>query len=129
MYEFAFNLGLAFQIIDDILDYSLESKNLGKNIGDDFYEQKITLPVILLYNNSSDNEKLELENIFNSEEATRDKLNYVLTELEHKDILKQCFNYAKNHIDKALNLWNNFPECKSREILKNICHITINRSF
>lgn len=129
LYDFASNLGLAFQIIDDILDYSLESKNLGKNIGDDFYEQKITLPIILLYHNSSNNEKLELENIFNSEEVTRDKLNYILTELEHKDILKQCFNYAKNHIDKALNLLNNFPECKSREILKNICHITINRSF
>ncbi len=49
--QLGLNLGIAFQIIDDLLDYQKNSQSLGKNIGDDFFEQKITLPIILLYKN------------------------------------------------------------------------------
>ncbi len=47
--SYGMNLGLAFQLIDDALDYSGDSKKLGKNVGDDFREGKVTLPVILCY--------------------------------------------------------------------------------
>jgi octaprenyl-diphosphate synthase len=51
------NLGLAFQLIDDALDYGGDSKNLGKNVGDDFREGKVTLPVILSYRRGSAEER------------------------------------------------------------------------
>ena len=47
--SYGMNLGLAFQLIDDALDYGGSSKELGKNVGDDFREGKVTLPVILAY--------------------------------------------------------------------------------
>lgn len=51
------NLGLAFQLVDDALDYGGSSEDLGKNVGDDFREGKITLPVILSYRRGSDDER------------------------------------------------------------------------
>ena len=57
MHNYGINLGLAFQIMDDALDYSADSSQMGKNAGDDFLDQKITLPVILAYQKASDEER------------------------------------------------------------------------
>ena len=58
------NLGLTFQIADDTLDYNSELKLFGKQIGNDFYEGKVTLPIILLYQKFKDDEKKNLEILF-----------------------------------------------------------------
>lgn len=55
--SFGTNLGLAFQLVDDALDYGGDAKDLGKNVGDDFREGKITLPVILSYRRGSPDER------------------------------------------------------------------------
>jgi octaprenyl-diphosphate synthase len=52
------NLGLAFQLIDDALDYGGSTKELGKNVGDDFREGKVTLPVILSYRRGAASERV-----------------------------------------------------------------------
>jgi octaprenyl-diphosphate synthase len=51
------NLGLAFQLVDDVLDYGGKAVDLGKNVGDDFREGKITLPVILSWRRGTDDER------------------------------------------------------------------------
>src|SRR5690606_11016018 len=55
--SYGVNLGLAFQLIDDALDYGGDSRDLGKNVGDDFREGKVTLPVILAYRRGSPEER------------------------------------------------------------------------
>ena len=65
------NLGLTFQIADDMLDYNSEIKFFGKKMGNDFYEGKITLPIILLYQKANNIEKVELKKIL--EENKRDE--------------------------------------------------------
>ena len=55
--SFGMNLGIAFQLIDDALDYGGKSAKLGKNVGDDFREGKITLPVVLSFRRGNDNER------------------------------------------------------------------------
>ena len=55
--SFGMNLGIAFQLIDDVLDYGGKSAKLGKNIGDDFREGKITLPVVLSFRRGSESER------------------------------------------------------------------------
>ncbi|MDB2391031.1 polyprenyl synthetase family protein [Alphaproteobacteria bacterium] len=57
MHNYGLNLGLAFQIMDDALDYSADSAQMGKNAGDDFLDQKITMPVILAYQKANDEER------------------------------------------------------------------------
>ena len=58
------NLGLTFQIADDTLDYNSNLKVFGKNIGNDFYEGKITLPIIMLYQKAIDKEIKEIKEMF-----------------------------------------------------------------
>ncbi|MEP6148353.1 MAG: polyprenyl synthetase family protein, partial [Nisaea sp.] len=55
--SYGMNLGIAFQLVDDVLDYSAEQEKLGKTVGDDFLEGKITLPVILAYRRGDDEER------------------------------------------------------------------------
>ncbi|MBO6639481.1 MAG: polyprenyl synthetase family protein [Roseitalea sp.] len=55
--SYGLNLGLAFQLVDDVLDYGGNEGDLGKNVGDDFREGKITLPVLLAYRRGSDDER------------------------------------------------------------------------
>ena len=72
------NLGLTFQIADDTLDYNSELKLFGKNIGQDFYEGKITLPIILLFQKANKDEKETLKKTFAKEERNQNDLNLSL---------------------------------------------------
>ena len=72
------NLGLTFQIADDILDYNSELKSFGKNIGNDFFEGKVTLPIILLYQKVSGLDKIKLKSLLDKEERKNNELDYVL---------------------------------------------------
>ena len=56
--SFGMNLGIAFQLVDDVLDYGGKSAKLGKNVGDDFRDGKITLPVVLSFRRGSDSERV-----------------------------------------------------------------------
>lgn len=58
LHEYGLNLGMAFQIMDDALDYSADASAMGKNAGDDFVDQKITMPVILAWQDGSDEERI-----------------------------------------------------------------------
>ena len=72
------NLGLTFQIADDTLDYNSELKLFGKNIGQDFYEGKIPLPIILLFQKANKEEKETLKKTFAKEERNQNDLNLLL---------------------------------------------------
>ena len=106
------NLGLTFQIADDTLDYNSELKFFGKKIGNDFYEGKVTLPIILLYQKSDPNEKSELKKIFEKNERNEEELKKVL----------MMINLASN----SLSI---FDESKEKEILKNLTSFSLERSY
>ena len=80
------NLGLAFQIADDALDYYSTKTAFGKEIGKDFFEGKVTLPIIFLYQKSNTNEKIFLEKIF--KKKVRSKLEYNETQKLLKNIIQ-----------------------------------------
>ena len=85
------NLGLTFQIADDTLDYNSELKLFGKNIGQDFYEGKITLPIILLFQKANKDEKETLKKTFAKEERNQNDLNYTLSLIKKYDIINSCY--------------------------------------
>merc|ERR1712127_68777 len=79
------NLGLTFQIADDTLDYNSEIKLFGKRIGQDFYEGKITLPIILLFQKALDQEKEKLKDMFLRNERDEKELSYIMSLIKKYD--------------------------------------------
>jgi octaprenyl-diphosphate synthase len=73
LHEFGKNLGIIFQIVDDILDYSSQEVALGKEIGNDFFESKVTLPAILTYQKSNPADKKFIVEIFEKNFLTQNK--------------------------------------------------------
>ena len=123
------NLGLTFQIADDTLDYNSELKFFGKKIGNDFYEGKVTLPIILLYQKSNLNEKSELKKIFEKNERNEEELKKVLMMIKNYNIISDCYKKAEFFINLASNSLSIFDESKEKEILKNLTSFSLERSY
>ena len=109
------NLGLTFQIADDTLDYNSEVKLFGKKIGNDFYEGKITLPIILLFQQINNTEKQNLENIFKKNKRTEDELKFTLGLILKYNIIDQCYKKAEYFINLAANSLSVFPESEEKK--------------
>lgn len=96
--------GMIFQIADDSLDYFSDNQSIGKNIGDDFMEGKITLPVILAYQASSTEEKAFWDEALFSEEKTSDQFEIALSILKKYDIKSMVTDINKAHVTQLLSL-------------------------
>ena len=123
------NLGLTFQIADDTLDYNSELKLFGKKIGQDFYEGKITLPIILLFQKAKDQEKKNLKDIFSKDERTEDDLNYTLNLIKEYNVIKECYQKAQHYINLASNSLSLFNDCEEKSILENLTSFSLARNF
>ena len=123
------NLGLTFQIADDALDYNSELKLFGKEIGNDFYEGKITLPIILLYQKANKDEKKNLKIIFEKKIRTEDEFKNVLLIIKKYNIINDCYKKAEYFINLASNSLSIFEDSKEKEILKNLTSFSLERSF
>jgi len=123
------NLGLTFQIADDSLDYNSELKFFGKKIGNDFYEGKITLPIILLYQKANIKERNELKKLFEKNQRNEDELKKVLLMIKNYNIISDCYSKAEYFINLASNSLIIFDESKEKEILKNLTSFSLERSY
>ena len=123
------NLGLTFQIADDALDYNSELKSFGKEIGNDFFEGKITLPIILLYQKANNDEKKDLKYFFEKKERTEIEFTKVLTIIRKYNIINECYKKAEYFINLASNSLSIFEESNEKEILKNLTSFSLERSF
>ena len=123
------NLGLTFQIADDTLDYNSELKLFGKRIGQDFFEGKITLPIILLFQKLEDNYKKNLIEIFNKESRTKEDFYDIITLMNKYKIIQECYQKAQHYINLASNSLSVFKDSKEKEILKNLTSFSLTRNF
>ena len=123
------NLGLTFQIADDTLDYNSELKLFGKNIGQDFYEGKITLPIILLFQKANKDEKETLKKTFAKEERNQNDLNYTLSLIKKYDVINSCYQKAKHYINLSSNSLSVFKDSEERDILENLTSFSLSRNF
>ena len=123
------NLGLTFQIADDTLDYNSELKLFGKNIGQDFYEGKITLPIILLFQKADKDEKETLKKTFAKEERNQNDLNYTLSLIKKYDIINSCYQKAKHYINLSSNSLSVFKDSEEKNILENLTSFSLSRNF
>jgi octaprenyl-diphosphate synthase len=123
------NLGLTFQIADDTLDYNSDLKLFGKKIGQDFYEGKITLPIILLFQKTIDQEKEKLKDIFLKNERNENELNYIISLIKKYDVINACYQKAQHYINIASNSLSVFNDCEEKKILKNLTSFSLARNF
>ena len=123
------NLGLTFQIADDTLDYNSELKLFGKDIGNDFYEGKITLPIILLYQKSKNDEKKKLKELFKKKERTEEEFKIVLAMIKKYSIIFECHKKAEHFINLASNSLSVFDLTKEKEILQSLTSFSLERNF
>mgnify|MGYP001278849655 FL=1 len=123
------NLGLTFQIADDTLDYNSELKFFGKKIGNDFYEGKVTLPIILLYQKANNDEKADLKNLFEKNERNEEEFKKVLLMIKKYNIINDCYRKAEYFINLASNSLSIFKDSKEKEILQNLTSFSLERTF
>ncbi len=123
------NLGLTFQIADDTLDYNAELKLFGKKIGQDFFEGKITLPIILLFQKLNNDEKKLLSNMFKKELRTKDDFNEIIALINRYKIIKECYQKAQHYINLASNSLSVFKDSEEKIILKRLTSFSLSRNF
>ncbi len=118
------NLGIAFQMIDDLLDITATSDTLGKPALHDFKEGKTTLPYIYLYEILNNEDKMRLKNM-HAKTLSNDESSWVLEQMNIHNILAQCYNEAKVLITEAMELMREEGEDKLFMIAKEM----IDRDF
>ena len=123
------NLGLTFQIADDTLDYNSDLKIFGKRIGNDFYEGKATLPIILLYQKCTTKEKERLKKFFEKEKRTSDDLEEVLKFIKIYNIIPDCYRKAEHFINLASNSLSIFENSNEKNILQNLTNFSLERNY
>jgi len=123
------NLGLTFQIADDTLDYNSELKLFGKKIGKDFYEGKVTLPIILLFQKANYEEKQKLKDIFSKNTRDERDLNYSLSLIKRYNIINSCYQKAQHYINLASNSLSVFNDCEEKNILESLTSFSLSRNF
>ena len=123
------NLGLTFQIADDTLDYNSELKLFGKKIGNDFFEGKITLPIMLLFQQINNIEKQNLKDIFKKNTRSENDLKFTLELILKYKIINQCYKKAEHFINLASNSLSIFDDTKEKQILENLTSFSLARNF
>ena len=123
------NLGIAFQITDDALDYYSTKTIFGKEIGKDFFEGKVTLPIIFLCQKASSNEKIFLEKIF--KKKNRSKLELIETQklIGKYNSINSCFERAEHFVNISYNALNIFNPSNEKTVLQNLSSFSLERSF
>ena len=123
------NLGLTFQIADDTLDYNSELKLFGKKNGQDFFEGKITLPIILLFQKLDLIEKKTIKEMFNKELRTKDDFSKIISLIKKYKIIEECYQKAQHYINLASNSLTVFKDSREKEILKSLTSFSLTRNF
>jgi octaprenyl-diphosphate synthase len=118
---------MAFQIIDDLLDYTAQSANLGKDIGDDFFEGKITLPVILSIKQGTEEIQRFWHNTFEKEARASEDLTHAISILENSRAIEASRLRAIEYSTSALTSLNKLPASPLREELEHLTYYVINR--
>jgi octaprenyl-diphosphate synthase len=123
------HIGIAFQLVDDWLDYTANSAQMGKNAGDDLREGKPTLPLIYLLNHGTDHQKsLAKHAIERDEELTETFFNEVFSAVQSSGALDYTLEFAKREAEKARQCLATFPENEATRSLSALCDYSLART-
>jgi len=127
MATYGIHLGTAFQLIDDVLDYSAKSEAIGKNVGDDLAEGKPTLPLIhALQQGTLAQQHVLREAIIH---GGRDNISEVIAALESTDAIGYTARVAQREAEQAVMAIAGLPNSPYTEALRALAHFSIHRSY
>ncbi|MFA5121290.1 polyprenyl synthetase family protein [Zavarzinia sp.] len=122
-------LGVAFQLVDDALDYQADEATLGKTVGDDFREGKITLPVILAFQRGDGAEQAFWRRCVEAREQTEEDLARAIRLMQRHDTLTETLERARTYGDKARAALSIFPDNDYRRALEGVIDFCIERAY
>lgn len=126
---FGHNIGIAFQLVDDILDYSAKQATLGKGVGDDFREGKVTLPVVLAFRRGDETERAFWRRTLEGLDQREDDLQHAIRLMEKHDALADSLSRARHYGDVARDSLAIFPAGEIRDALVEVVDFCIRRAF
>lgn len=120
-------LGLAFQLVDDALDYGGLAAAMGKNIGDDFKEGKVTLPVVFARDAGDEAEQIFWRRVMGGERGD-DDFNQALVLMKRHDSIRLTFDAAREHASRARDALSGLPANAYRDALADLADFVVERA-
>ena len=128
MEDYGRNLGIAFQIMDDVLDYSGTSASIGKPAGNDFRQGLITLPLIYAIEQAGDGRATWVEEMLRSDQPADEQVNEVVAWVKTGPALEQARELARHYGMRAHALLSEFPASPERAVLEELVDFVIART-
>ena len=127
--DYGFNLGMAFQIADDVLDYTADQEKLGKTVGDDFREGKLTAPVIFALADADDGEKAFWQRTMEDRIQREEDLPRALEILKKHKSFNKGMELARAYAKKAQEDLKDVPKGDLRDLLKELATFSVERAY
>jgi octaprenyl-diphosphate synthase len=123
------NLGIAFQLIDDAIDYSSDAKTMGKGVGDDFRDGKVTLPVILAHARGSAADRDFWRDAMQGSRVSDEDLAHATRLLETTGAIRDTLARARTYGQRAIDALGPFPGGKAKSALVEAVEFAISRAY
>ncbi|NBO20359.1 MAG: polyprenyl synthetase family protein [Proteobacteria bacterium] len=127
--EYGIYVGIAFQLVDDVLDYAADQQILGKSIGDDFSEGKITLPVIIAYNQATREEQEFWQRTLADRDQSPGDFEEALRLMHKYKSLEQSVSMAERYCLKAKECLEIFEDCAEKSAMLDIADFCMSRVY
>jgi octaprenyl-diphosphate synthase len=126
--EYGSNLGMAFQLVDDALDYAADQAKLGKTVGDDFREGKVTLPLLVAYHAASVEDRAFWKRTIEDSDQSEDDLPEALRLIHQHDAIAATLDRAARFAEAARQALAIFPDTPMRAALREVTDYTLRRA-
>jgi heptaprenyl diphosphate synthase len=128
LYQFGYRIGMAFQMVDDVLDFTGDEKTLGKPAGSDLRQGNVTLPVIYALHHLAPEKRERLQNFLESQ-GQSGSLEEMIELVRHSGGISYTLELSQRYLAKALASLEHLPPTGERESLRLIAEFTVRRSY
>ena len=123
------NLGIAFQLTDDVIDYASDAETMGKGVGDDFRDGKMTLPVILAYARGNQQDRAFWRSALGGSRVTDEDLAHAIDLLRSTDALSDTVERARQYGRRAIDALAKYPASKVKAALVEAAEFAVARAY
>jgi len=127
--KFGLNMGIAFQIVDDLLDYSSSEEDFGKPVGKDFKEGKITLPLIYTVAHMKESESKRFEALFKNGSDREEDYDEIIKVVRESGNIEKTRERAREYVEEASKYLSSFPASSHRDNLLSLNEYMLERIY